>query len=323
MRHSASFSFLGASALVFVLLGVFCSPAYAVDRIWDGGAATNNMDTPANWSGDTVPSGGSSDVARWNGTAPGNLSLTYTAAGTGANLAAGSGIHIDVTSGQTGSLTINEDSGTVGLRLQSITIANGAGAFTIGGAGITDAITLGAGSVDVFTWTNNSANTATISSDVNLAFGGGDNDNVLTLTGSGNWLFNGHFGNGGTGSMLSTTKSGSGTVTINSDTTGSNSGGAQQGAGRVFVKSGLLLIDSGGILRAHSTDGGDFASVGQDGTDVGTLTVQGTGQFIDSGDFNVGDIGSSQGTLNILDGATVSVAAAGGFFVGSGAPRLE
>ena len=90
--------------------------------------------------------------------------------------------------------------------VQNITIANGAGAFKIGGVAGTDAITLGVGSVDVFTWTNNSANTATIENDVNLAFGGGDNDNTLTLTGSGNWLFNANFGNLGTGSMLSTTK---------------------------------------------------------------------------------------------------------------------
>jgi autotransporter-associated beta strand protein len=275
------------------------------------------MDTAANWSGDVVPTGATNDIAQWNGTAAGNLSLTYTAAGTGAGLAAGNGIFIDVTSGQTDSLTINEASGTVGLRLQNITIANGAGAFAIGGVAGTDAVTLGAGGVDIFTWTNNSTNTATIDTDVNLAFGGGDNDNTLTLTGSGNWLFNGHFGNLGTGSLISTTKSGSGTMTITGDTRGFNQGSVDQGAGQVFVKSGAIVIESGGVLRALSTGNAEFASIGQNGTDVGTLTVRGTGSFIDDGDFNVGDTGSSQGTLNIQDTATLTVAAAGGFFVGS------
>jgi hypothetical protein len=186
------------------VLTIFGAAQAQTTRTWDGGGVGGtNMDTAANWSADTVPNGTNSDTAQWDGTVAGDLSLTYTAAGTGANLAAGSGIHLNVTGSNTGSLTINEASGTVGLRLQNITIANGAGAFTIGGVAgtVNDSITLGVGSVDVFTWTNNSANTATIDTDVFLAFGGGDNDNTLTLTGSGNWLFNGHFGNNGTGSM--------------------------------------------------------------------------------------------------------------------------
>src|SRR5262245_58635627 len=46
------------------------------------------------------------------------------------------------------------------------------------------------------------------------------------------------------------------------------------------------------------------------------MTVRGSGAFAVNGDLNVGDIGSSQGTLNIQDRATVTVVI-NGFFVGS------
>jgi len=75
-----------------------CATAYSqTTRTWDGGGvAGTNMDTAVNWSGDTVPSGSTGDTAQWDGTVAGNLSLTYTAAGTGANLGAGNGIHLNV-----------------------------------------------------------------------------------------------------------------------------------------------------------------------------------------------------------------------------------
>lgn len=296
-----------------------CATAYSqATRTWDGGGVgSTTMDTAANWSGDTVPTGAApGDTAQWDGTVAGDLSLTYAPTASTAPLATGNGIHLNITSGQTGALTINQSNTANALRLQNITIASGAGAFTLGGDGVLNNMTWGAGGVDTFTWTNNSANTATVHPDVNFAFGGGDDDNNLTFTGSGNWLFNGHFGNNGTGSLNSTSKSGAGTLTITSDTTGTNSGAVQQGAGQVFVKAGAIVIDTGGVLRALSSNGGDFASIGQNGTDVGTMTVKGSGSFIVNGDLNVGDIGSSQGTLNIQDSATVTVAI-NGFFVGS------
>src|SRR5262245_52441065 len=117
--------------LVMALLAFLSPTAGAASTIpWDGGAGTNNMDTAANWNPDTaVPSATLQDTAQWDGTVPGDLSLTYTAAGTGANLAGGSGLQLNVTAAHTGSVTINEASGTVGMRIQNITIANGAGAF--------------------------------------------------------------------------------------------------------------------------------------------------------------------------------------------------
>ena len=98
-----------SAKLVAIGLGIWAgaiSPSVmAATFIWDGGAGNANMDTAANWNPDTVPNGANSDVAQWNGTVAGNLSLTYTAAGTGAGLASAPGVSLDITSTQIGNLT--------------------------------------------------------------------------------------------------------------------------------------------------------------------------------------------------------------------------
>src|SRR5262249_3645607 len=123
------------------------------------------------------------------------------------------------------------------------------------------------------------------------------------------------FGAGGTGGLQSFIKSGSGTVTVNSNIVGPpNSSGAGPNPSNIFVKSGTMIWGNGAAVVTK-----DFSSIGQNGTDNGTLTMQGNGTFTSGTDFNVGDIASSQGTLNISDTAalTVGTATAGGFFVGS------
>jgi hypothetical protein len=141
-------------------LGACANISYAqTTRTWDGGGvADSNMDTAVNWSGDVVPTGATpGDTAQWNGTVVGPLSLTYTAAGTGAPLGAGNGLFLSVLGTQTDSLTINEASGTAAIRLQNLTIASGAGAFTYGSSDSTiDGITLGSGSVSTHHLTKNS-----------------------------------------------------------------------------------------------------------------------------------------------------------------------
>src|SRR5436190_14734755 len=97
-----SWSGFWLSALLVTAGGVFCPSVEAATRTWDGGGTGGtNMDTAVNWSGDTVPSGSVGDTAQWDGTVSGPLSLTYTAAGTGANLAASPGILMNVAAGQT------------------------------------------------------------------------------------------------------------------------------------------------------------------------------------------------------------------------------
>ncbi|HEU5072159.1 MAG TPA: LamG-like jellyroll fold domain-containing protein [Verrucomicrobiae bacterium] len=72
------------------------------------------------------------------------------------------------------------------------------------------------------------------------------------------------------------------------------------------VASLMIADNSSLILR------GGWFSVGASGT--GTMTLQGAGSFSSTGDFNIGDVGSSAGTLNLSDNASLSV---GGLFVAS------
>src|SRR5665213_1160386 len=86
--------------------------------------------------------------------------------------------------------------------------------------------------------------------------------------------------------------------------------GRETFTGNVFGKGGTLVIDSGGSIN----NGGNYSSIGQNGTDNATLTLKGTGTFTNSADFNVGDVDASIGTVNIQDTAVLNVNA---FWIGS------
>lgn len=92
-------------------------------------------------------------------------------------------------------------------------------------------------------------------------------------------------------------------------------GGANGYTGSVFVRRGTLEVSG-------SVGAGQFASVGQIVGEVGTMMVRGTGKFTANADLNIGDTGDGNapatGTLEMRDNASVTVNAAGGFFVGSG-----
>jgi autotransporter-associated beta strand protein len=85
-------------------------------------------------------------------------------------------------------------------------------------------------------------------------------------------------------------------------------GGTNIYSGNLFIHAGTLVIDSGVVTNSNYDD------VGQNTTDNSTLTMRGTGSLGTSSDFNVGDIDSSTGTLNIQDTASMRVNA---FFVAS------
>jgi len=79
--------------------------------------------------------------------------------------------------------------------------------------------------------------------------------------------------------------------------------------GNLFVHGGNVIIDSGGSITNAV-----FNSIGLNGTDNGTLTLRGTGSLSTTSDFNVGDIDSATGTLNVQNSATLTMNA---FFIGS------
>ena len=167
-------------------------------RTWDGGGVSGtNLLTPANWSGDAVPASTGTDGtttrqdAQWNNTVTGPLNLTFDAAFGG-----GSGAGLVMTSAQTSALTITNSSASSQIfRLISsaasttggIQIASGAGAFTLGAAGTSNAIDLRLGSTANanYYFNNNSANMATIHENVTISRGGAGASNLYF--GAGTW----------------------------------------------------------------------------------------------------------------------------------------
>jgi autotransporter-associated beta strand protein len=259
-RISAFAVSLLSSLLAVVMMGIAVSPAHAAIWVWDGGASTNQMSTAANYNPDGVPANG--DTIQWNGTQTGNLLLV-------SNLNITQGVFLDVTAGQTGSLTL--DSSSTALRLRDITIAAGSGAFSLGnGVGTLNsaAFNLAFNTVTTNTFTNNSSNAATINSDAQFGSGGGVT-RALVLTGTGNWNVNTTLAPSG-GGTINVTKSGTGTLNI-------GNAAALGAAGRTFtITAGSIDNTTGGpltttnVLQAWN---GDFTFLGTNDLNLGTGAV--------------------------------------------------
>lgn len=188
-----------------------------------------------------------------------------------------------------------------------VTFNSTAGGFTIGSTGgYALALTSGSGIV------NNSAYAQTLNVPITmsaaqtldaeagpLTFSQNitNRGNLLTVTGPTNTTISGQVS--GSGGL---TMAGSGVLTL----TGNN-----PFTGNVFANSaGTIVINTGGVVN----NGGNYSSIGQNGSDNATLTLMGTGAFTNSADFNLGDLGSAVGTVNIQDSAVLSV---GELFIGS------
>ena len=144
------------------------------------------------------------------------------------------------------------------------------------------------GKLDLNTF-NQSLDSLSGSGIVDTAAGGAP---VLTVGGDGaSTGFSGVLAN--TAGTLGLTKVGGGTLTL----TGSNTF-----LNNTFVRAGTLVLDTGGVIS--NTVYGD---VGQTTGDNAQMTLQGTGSFTTTGDFNVGDINNSIGAVNITAAATLTV----------------
>jgi autotransporter-associated beta strand protein len=102
----------------------------------------------------------------------------------------------------------------------------------------------------------------------------------------------------GAGASLS--KSGNGTLILAAN---------EKISGSVFLHGGFTIIDSGGSITNVN-----YNDVGQNTTDAATLTLRGTSALATTSDFNVGDLDSSVGILNVTNSAVLTVNA---FFIGS------
>lgn len=224
--------------------------AQATSATWDGGAGTNILNTSTNWTGNVLPNA-SGDTATWDGTVAGNLVLNWNGGFGGPAPEATSYV---LASTQTDNLTLDA-TGNFDLTMNSITIASGAGAFTLGdGVG-----TVGSSGRIVFRgttsgssaqnasytnniFTNNSSNTATWGADLNFGATSGAPRN-LVFGGSGNWTVNSNLNGVG----IQVTKTGAGTLSL------TNAANAQIDI--VLIDSGTLKVDGAGTLRSGSFTG--------------------------------------------------------------------
>jgi autotransporter-associated beta strand protein len=294
--QARNFNFLAVACLVAASLSPSVGSAQTV-RTWDGGSGGTGTAflTAANWSGDTVPANGA--VAQFNGTVAGNLSLTFSAA-----VGSTSGILLDLTAGQTGSLTVNNTSAsaqTFRLATGTSSIAAGAGAFTLGASGTANPISLGLGTgstLSAYTLQNNSSNTATIGQNVSVVRGGGGGQRDLILSGTGAWAIQGSLGGSNTDVSLFVDGA---TVTLS----GSNSH-----ALGTTVSSGALNVSGVGTLGATTnalTVSGGLVDLGTTSQTVGAATL--TGGTISNGTLTASSISAQAGTVSAV------LAGAGGF----------
>lgn len=238
---------IAAGTLALLSIAPLCAQT---TYVWEGPGSS--LGTPANWSPDGVPtstsSAGSSDTARWDGSAAGNLTLTLsTAFGGGGGTA---GIIFDVTSAQTGNLAISGNT----IRVQDISVASGAGAVSVGAVQI--------GGRSTATSHTLSINSAAGMTQGNLLKGGGGTRN-LTITGSGDYAVNGALNPSQTtdSNGFNLTKTGSGTLFLTGDSLNQtnvwNSTLTVTGGAVRISNNGALGTAGGGTIGITTISGAD------------------------------------------------------------------
>ena len=265
-------TFLAAGLCCLAL--VLSLPASAAVITWNA-ATGSDIGVAANWTGGVLPNAATPDTAQWNNTPSGALSLAYNTNTLG-GAAGNAGILLSMTAAQTGALSIDSGTNTSALRLGGISIASGAGAFTLGDGAGTFNITLG-GAAGTQSFTNNSANTATINSDVVLGTGGGG-AHIIALVGTGNWMLNTLIGNSSGSFGLTTTDTGTVTLT-----------GANTYTGATTVTAGTLTLN--GSLGATAITVNPA---------TGTSAILNLfGNVTSSGAFSVGTVAGGTGIVNV------------------------
>jgi autotransporter-associated beta strand protein len=289
--------------------------AFSATLVWDGGLSGvgTELGLAENWSGDLLPSAVVPDTAQWNGSISGPLSLVYGATTLGG--AAGNiGINLDVAATQTDALNLDSGANAAALRLNAVSIAAGAGPFSLGNSSDLFNLTLGGATGQTHTWTNQSANVATVNSDVAVGLGGGGT-HTLALAGAGDWSWNRSLVPTNTANLY-LLKTGAGKATLNA------------GGSFVFVSTGFPLIAREGTLVLN---GGTTAVTGE--AVIGGLVTNGAvGQNakiqVDAGAFNVSTwlsvgrgngVGTVSSDLEVNNAATVTAGnLSAGFNAGSG-----
>jgi fibronectin-binding autotransporter adhesin len=288
------------------------------------GVATSGLDTTTNWSSGSVPASTTttSDTATFDGTIAGALTLTEAVANAFGGGSGNLGALVNVTSGQTSSISI----GGASIRLAGLTIASGAGAVTF----TNNILFGGAAAATTNTIANNSANLLTFAS----MQGGGAALRTLDFTGTGAVTLSGAIGSGGTSIALqkdttgvltiSNTNTYTGATTLNAGITKINNATAlgSTAAGTTVASGATLQITTGGLTVAEAlTISGAGASGGAGAleTTTGTTTYSGLVTLgasstiaADNGTTlnltNTGTITGSGSTLTLAGSGTGSIA---------------
>ncbi|MGN6728031.1 MAG: beta strand repeat-containing protein, partial [Tepidisphaeraceae bacterium] len=226
------------------------------------GSSTGDVNVSTNWTPNGVPSGSANDIAVFDGTVAGTLTLTNS----GTVTTASSGITLSITS--PADLTIDSVTSNAPLwRLgnTALTVASGAGNFWMGNnAGSTVSVVIGGSGSTTQTFTNNSSKTTTIGSDI-LFTPGGNGNHVMAFTGSGAWTLNNAIDNTGTdktqsNGLFAVSKSGSGAATLNNN--------ANNYSGNTTI--------TGGTLHATANNALGFGGQYSLNRSAGITTVDGT-----------------------------------------------
>jgi autotransporter-associated beta strand protein len=294
-------------------------PPGPTDPFWDtngatagsGGPSPNGLwdNTTANW---TTSSAGTTATTAW--TANGDAVFSAGTDATGAfTVTIPKGITISansITVNNSGSLTIVEENSGSGAILNlgagGIMINSGAGAVTINSASTSHPLVFNLTAAQ--TWTNNSSNLFTVSSDVT------NGANLLTITGTGNTTISGVFG-AGVGPSGGLTKNGAGILTL-------SGGGANTYTGLTTVNAGELDLAKTGIANAIGSggltiNGGTVKYTGASTDEIantanvtisgGTLDLNSHADTIGSLTFNSGTLTSTGGTQTLtLSGSTAT-----------------
>ena len=287
------YRYVGGSTLLTLglcsaLTSIGLPSARAASATWTGGAdgLQTGLNVDTNWSTGSAAFV-SSDVVTFDNTTPLGTTLVWSAQ-FGPSFGATDGVHINYTGA--GNLTLNSDPDSAFFGLGNITIASGAGTFTLGDGGATTTLVFrGANGIDTFT--NNSANTAVMASDVAWRAGGGG-AKTLNFEGSGNWrLQSGLRIDASQGqSPLTVNKNGAGTLEL----AGANNFG---GSGPVTAGTPALNLNQGTI---SVTGAGSFGTSG-----VFTHPIA-----LGSGTFNFGST-STQTFSGVISGSAAYNQSAG------------
>ncbi len=177
-----------AGALIFCQ---FASQASATTFTWTSPTGNTNLNVATNWNpSNALPSTVAGDTGQFNGTVTTNQTLGTNGPSAGANP-----WNLYVTEGQDASITVDPTSTSQAIRLYNVLIDAGAfenagAALSFGNGSGTQYIYLGNNTApytgNVFT--NNSAATALIQSDVRFGNGNASTaSRILTFDGTGNW----------------------------------------------------------------------------------------------------------------------------------------